>query len=67
MKKQAKHSAGSVCRLIDEEQAQEKDAKVQEAVKRPVSIRGKKILLVEDNELNMEIAEFLLRKEGARS
>ena len=44
MKKQAKHSAGSVCRLIDEEQAQEKDAKVQEAVKRPVSIRGKKIL-----------------------
>lgn len=67
MKKQAKHSAGSVCRLIDEEQAQEKDAKVQEAVKRPVSIRGKKILLVEDNELNMVIAEFLLRKEGARS
>ena len=52
--------------LIDEEQAQEKDAKVQEAVKRPVSIRGKKILLVEDNELNMEIAEFLLRKEGAQ-
>lgn len=48
--------------LIDEEQAQEKDAKVQEAVKRPVSIRGKKILLVEDNELNMEIAEFLLQK-----
>ena len=51
--------------LIDEEQAQEKDAKVQEAVKRPVSIRGKKILLVEDNELNMEIAEFVLQNEGA--
>ena len=30
-----------------------------------VSIRGMKILLVEDNELNMEIAQFLLEDEGA--
>ena len=28
-----------------------------------VSVIGRKILLVEDNELNMEIAEFILRKE----
>ncbi len=29
------------------------------------SIQGYRILLTEDNELNMEIAEFLLKKEGA--
>ena len=29
------------------------------------SIKGTKILLVEDNELNMEIARFLLEEEGA--
>ncbi len=29
------------------------------------SIKGMKILLVEDNELNMEIAKFLLEEEGA--
>ena len=29
------------------------------------SIAGSKILLVEDNELNMEIAEFILQNEGA--
>ena len=29
------------------------------------SIRGAKVLLVEDNELNMEIAQFLLESEGA--
>ena len=29
------------------------------------SIKGKRILLVEDNELNMEIAEFILENEGA--
>ena len=29
------------------------------------SIEGLHILLVEDNELNMEIAEFMLRNEGA--
>ena len=30
-----------------------------------VSIRGTKVLLVEDNDLNMEIAEFMLQNEGA--
>ena len=29
------------------------------------SIKGLHILLVEDNELNMEIAEFVLQNEGA--
>ena len=29
-----------------------------------VSIRGTKVLLVEDNDLNMEIAEFMLQNEG---
>ena len=29
------------------------------------SIKGMKILLVEDNDLNMEVAEYLLREEGA--
>ncbi len=33
--------------------------------KKVCSIRGMKILLVEDNELNMEIAQFLLEDEGA--
>lgn len=33
--------------------------------KTEVSIRGQHILLAEDNELNMEIAEFLLQNEGA--
>ncbi len=32
---------------------------------RPASIKGVKILLVEDNELNMEIAKFPLEEEGA--
>lgn len=43
--------------IIDEETKGEEE-------KTPVSVIGKKILLVEDNELNMEIAEFILRKEG---
>ncbi len=30
-----------------------------------ISIKGAKILLVEDNELNMEIAKFLLEEQGA--
>ena len=30
-----------------------------------VSIKGLHILLAEDNELNMEIAEFMLQNEGA--
>ena len=29
------------------------------------SIKGFHILLVEDNELNMEIAEFMIQNEGA--
>ena len=33
--------------------------------KRQASIRGMHILLAEDNELNMEIAEFMLQNEGA--
>lgn len=33
--------------------------------KSEVSIRGLHILLAEDNELNMEISEFVLRNEGA--
>ena len=31
----------------------------------PASLKGMKLLVVEDNELNMEIAEFLLTEEGA--
>ncbi len=31
----------------------------------PASIRGSKILLVEDDEINMEIADFMLRDNGA--
>ena len=30
------------------------------------SVEGVQVLLVEDNELNMEIAEFLLQNEGAQ-
>lgn len=33
--------------------------------KEPASIRGAKILLVEDDEINMEIADFMLRDNGA--
>ena len=36
-----------------------------ETGEKEVSIRGQHILLAEDNELNMEIAEFLLQNEGA--
>ncbi len=31
----------------------------------PISVRGLKVLLTEDNDLNMEIARFLLKEEGA--
>ena len=40
-----------------------RDEEKQEEV--TVSIRGLNILLVEDNELNMEIAEFVIQSEGA--
>lgn len=39
--------------------------KEQSAQPQAGSIRGAKVLLVEDNELNMEIAQFLLESEGA--
>lgn len=42
----------------------EENAKKEENRKVTDSIRGLKILLAEDNDLNMEIAKFLLEKEG---
>lgn len=44
---------------IDHTLSDEKEETVQR-----VDTRGKKVLLVEDNELNTEIAKFLLEKEG---
>ena len=41
------------------------DMKQAESQEDDVSIEGMRILLVEDNELNMEIAEFLLTNAGA--
>ena len=41
------------------------DMKQAECREDDVSIEGMRILLVEDNELNMEIAEFLLTNAGA--
>ena len=46
---------------IDKSEEKEKNEKTGE---RADSISGLKILLVEDNELNMEIAKFLLEEEG---
>ena len=43
----------------------DRDSKVETGEKTEVSIRGLHILLAEDNELNMEIAEFVLQNEGA--
>ncbi len=37
-----------------------------EEERKPASIRGSKILLVEDDEINMEIADFMLSDNGAR-
>lgn len=45
------------------EQEEEKSTAVKE--EKSASIAGLKILLVEDNELNMEIAQFILENEGA--
>ena len=39
--------------------------RVETGEKQEASIRGMHILLAEDNELNMEIAEFMLQNEGA--
>ena len=46
------------------DQSQEEKAKLNDSADKP-SIQGYHILLVEDNELNMEIAEFVLEQEGA--
>ena len=43
----------------------DRSGKVEIEKKSEVSIRGLHILLAEDNELNMEISEFVLRNEGA--
>ena len=43
----------------------DRNSKVETGEKTEVSIRGLHILLAEDNELNMEIAEFMLQNEGA--
>ena len=43
----------------------DRDSKVEAGEKTEASIRGLHILLAEDNELNMEIAEFVLQSEGA--
>ena len=43
----------------------DRDSKVETGEKTEDSIRGLHVLLAEDNELNMEIAEFLLQNEGA--
>ena len=43
----------------------DRNSKVETGEKTEVSIRELHILLAEDNELNMEIAEFMLQNEGA--
>ena len=43
----------------------DRSSKSETGEKTASSIRGVRILLVEDNELNMEIAEFMLQNEGA--
>ena len=43
----------------------DRDSRAETGEKTEVSIRGLHILLVEDNELNMEIAEFVIQNEGA--
>ena len=42
----------------------DRDSKVETGEKTEASIRGLHILLAEDNDLNMEIAEFMLQNEG---
>ena len=46
------------------DQSQEEKEKLNDSADKP-SIQGYRILLIEDNELNMEIAEFVLEQEGA--
>ena len=44
---------------------EEEMAKLEETEKNQISIEGMRILLVEDNDINMEIAEFMLEDKGA--
>ena len=46
------------------EPAQKEDMEEQDDRNAPADITGRHILLVEDNELNMEIAEMLLQDAG---
>lgn len=48
--------------IIDDDPAWDELVK---KARHPQTIKGRQILLVEDNELNMEIAEFILQKAGA--
>lgn len=41
-----------------------KEVESQEERKKPISFKGIRVLLAEDNELNRDIAKFLLEKEG---
>ena len=43
----------------------DRSVRMETGERQEASIRGMHILLAEDNELNMEIAEFLLQNEGA--
>ena len=43
----------------------DRSGRMETGERQEASIRGMHILLAEDNELNMEIAEFLLQNEGA--
>lgn len=44
--------------------ASDRESKMPESSVENVSLKGKRVLLVEDNELNMEIAQFMLENEN---
>ena len=52
----------TVCLTFTRDRQAQRD---EDAAAVPVSIRGVNVLLAEDNEINMEIAEFMLANEGA--
>ena len=52
----------TVCLTFARDRQAQRD---EDAAFTPVSIRGVNVLLAEDNEINMEIAEFMLANEGA--
>ena len=52
----------TVCLTFARDRQAQRD---EDAAAAPVSIRGVNVLLAEDNEINMEIAEFMLVNEGA--